>query len=65
MNCPHCGTNLLRESHSGDAMVRTSGLVLKATSLIAICPKCKGDVPFSQTLTKAIQAKTILFFKKS
>lgn len=65
MNCPHCGTNLLRESNGGDAMIRTSGLVLKAASLVAICPKCKGDVPFSQTLHKAVQDKAILFFRKS
>ena len=65
MNCPHCKTNLLRESRGGDAMIRTTGLVLKAASLVAICPKCKGDVQFSQSLTKAIQSRTVLFFKKS
>ena len=65
MNCPHCGTNLLRESRDGDAMLRTNGLVLKAESITAICPKCKSDVPFSQTMTKAVQDRAILFFKKS
>ena len=63
MNCPRCGTNLLRESRGGDAMIRTSGLVLKSASLVAICPKCKADVHFSQTLTKALQDRTVLFFK--
>jgi hypothetical protein len=46
-------------------MIRTSGLVLKAASLVAICPHCKGDVPFSQTMAKAVQDKTVLFFLKS
>lgn len=65
MNCPHCGTNLLRESHSGDAMISNRGLVFKSESLVFVCPKCKGDVPASQTITKALQDKAILFFKKS
>lgn len=63
MNCPHCRTNLLRASRSGDAMLKTSGLIFKSDSLTAICPKCGQDVPFSQTLTKAVQDRAILFFK--
>lgn len=65
MNCPKCGTNLIRESRGGDTMVSTRGLVFKASSIVAICPHCKADVPFSQTLTKALQATTVLFFRKS
>ena len=65
MNCPKCGTNLIRSSRDGDPMVSTRGLVLKASSVVVICPHCKADVPFSQTMTKAIQARTVLFFKKS
>lgn len=65
MNCPQCGTNLIRKSSGGDPMVSTRGLVLKAASVVAICPHCKADVPFSQTVTKALQDRTVLFFKKS
>ena len=63
MNCPKCGTNLLRESKSGDAMLKNSGLILKANSLVAVCPHCKADVPFSQTMTQAVHDRAILFFK--
>lgn len=65
MNCPSCGTNLIRAARGGDTLLKTQGLVFKAASLVAICPKCKADVPFSQTMTKAIQDRAILFFRKS
>lgn len=65
MNCPKCGTNLIRVSRDGDTLVSARGFVLKSDSIAAICPHCKADVPFSQTLTKALQDLTILFFKKS
>lgn len=62
--CPKCGANITHRTAGGDTMLRGRGLVLKADSLVMVCPKCKADVPCSQTITKAIQDRAVLFFKR-
>ena len=59
MKCPHCQAQMGQISKGGEPMVRLRGLVLKAESVNAICPKCKGDVPMGQEMRKAL----VLFLK--
>lgn len=61
MKCPTCQATLGKVSAGGDPMLRTRGLVLKAEGLIAMCPKCGGDVPATGELRKAL----ILFLTKA
>ncbi len=60
MRCPHCQATLGQVSAGGDPMLRTRGLVLKAEGVVAVCPKCRGDVPASGEFRKAL----ILFLTK-
>jgi hypothetical protein len=62
MKC-RCGANLAHLSARGEPMMRTRGIVLKAEGLTAICPKCKGDVPVSGDMAKALSNLLILVFK--
>lgn len=64
MICPRCNANLGHINGSGEPMVRTRGLVLKAEGVTAICPKCGGDVPIEGDLAKALGARLLLFFRK-
>lgn len=54
MRCPKCQAQLGHVSASGDPMLRTRGLVLKAEGVIAVCPKCRADVPATGELRKAL-----------
>lgn len=54
MRCPTCQAELGRFNAAGEPMIRTSGLVLKAAGVTAICPKCKGDVAVEGELRKAL-----------
>ncbi len=63
MKCPHCGTHLSRTSASGDPMVRSSGLVLKSTGLVVICPKCKADAPLPASAMSTVHNISVLFLK--
>lgn len=65
MMCPHCNANLERASRTGEAMIANRGLIVKSDHLIAICPRCKGDVPLNQTIHKAVQQAAVLFFRRS
>lgn len=65
MVCPQCAANIVQKNDMGETVLRTRGIILKSDRLSLICPKCKGDVPMSQTLTKALQDVAILFFKRS
>lgn len=60
MRCPKCQAVLGQVSASGDPMLRTRGLVMKAEGMVAVCPKCRGDVPASPEFRKAM----ILFLQK-
>ena len=60
MQCPRCQAQLGQVSAGGDPMLRTRGLVLKASGVTVICPKCKADVPATGELRKAL----ILFLTK-
>jgi endogenous inhibitor of DNA gyrase (YacG/DUF329 family) len=62
--CPECGANVVHRTPTGDTMLRGRGLVLKADSLALVCPRCKSDVPLSQTATKAVQDCAVLFFRR-
>lgn len=60
MNCPRCGAGLGHVTEAGRPMMRTRGLVVTGpASAEAICPKCKGPVPVSADLAKAL----VLFFR--
>lgn len=63
MNCPSCGANIQHVNAAGDTVLRNRGLVLKSSGIVAICPRCKSDVPLSQTLHKALQDRIVLFFR--
>lgn len=56
MRC-RCGANLLTLSRDREPMLRTSALVLKAEGVVAVCPKCRADVPVAGELAKAIQTR--------
>lgn len=45
-------------------MLRNRGLVLRDDALSLVCPRCKGDVPLNPTLSKAVQNRLILFFRR-
>ena len=57
MKCPACEASLGHLNSSGEPLIRTAGLVLKADGVVAICPKCKCDVPFPADLANAIAAR--------
>ena len=64
MKCGSCGANLQQENGSGEPLLRNRGLVLKSSGPVAICPRCKSDVPFSPTWMKALQHAAVLFFRR-
>lgn len=61
MKC-RCGAQLGHVNDSGEPTVRMRGVVLKAEGAVAICPRCRGDVPFTADLAKALQNRLALFF---
>lgn len=63
MICPGCQSNLGHINKSNEPMVRGRGLVLKADGVSMVCPKCKGDVPLSTEVAKALQHRLVLFFQ--
>lgn len=64
MKCPHCQANLAHVSKQGTPMVRNHGLMFKAEGLAVVCPKCKGDVPVSMDLAKALHSRLVLIFRR-
>lgn len=60
MICPHCTANLGKINGAGEPMVRGRGLVLKAMSVVMICPKCGEDAPITGELAKALSARLML-----
>lgn len=62
MRCPGCNAQLGHITAAGEPMIRNRGLVLKAEGIVAVCPRCKGDVPFTADLAKALQSRIVLFF---
>lgn len=64
LRCSSCHAELLRTSDSGHPMLRNRGLVLHEDHLSLVCPRCKGDVPLNPTLSKAVQNRLILFFRR-
>lgn len=63
MKCPHCASQLGKLNAAGEPMLRTRGIVLQADQPVAICPKCKGAVPFEGAMAKAFSDRLVLFFK--
>jgi hypothetical protein len=41
-------------NRAGEPIVRTTAFVFKADAVVAVCPKCKRDVPFTPDLIKAL-----------
>lgn len=64
MKCPGCGENLGRLSRAGEPMVRNKGLILKATGVAVVCPKCSGSVPIGGEMAKALSARLLLVFNR-
>ena len=63
MKC-RCGAELVRVNKAGEPVVRSAGLVCKTDGGLAmICPRCKGDVPFTGEFARALQTRLALFFK--
>lgn len=54
MMCPACRANLGRITARGEPMIRNKGLILKADGIVALCPKCGADVPFTAEITRAL-----------
>ncbi|RVT91432.1 hypothetical protein EOD42_22515 [Rhodovarius crocodyli] len=63
MKCRHCAANLGQISATGEPLIRSRGILLKAEGVSMICPKCKGDVPVEGELAKALSARLLLVFK--
>ena len=64
MICPNCKANMQKVNGTGDQMLRTRGLVLRKSSITAICPKCSGDVLLSQTAMQELHEIAVLFFQR-
>ena len=60
MKCHGCGAELGRILPSGEPMLRTRGLIMKAQGVTAVCPKCKTDVPVVGVMAKALSARLLL-----
>lgn len=63
MKCPHCHADMAHLNAAREPIIRTRGLVLKASGLSLVCPRCKGDVTPSQELQKAMSNALVLFLK--
>ncbi|CAB4137421.1 hypothetical protein UFOVP326_28 [uncultured Caudovirales phage] len=63
MKCPHCQADMAHLNAAREPIIRTRGLVLKASGLSLVCPRCKGDVAPSQELQKAMSNSLVLFLK--
>lgn len=63
MKCPHCKTDIVKRSASGDTMLRGKGLVLKSHGLVIICPSCTKDVPLDPEAMHAVHRVAVLFFQ--
>ena len=62
MKCPGCRAELGQINAAGEPLIRARGMVLKATGVSVICPKCKGDVPVEGEMAKALSARLLLVF---
>lgn len=60
MKCPHCLANLDQFNRAGEPLLRTRGLVLKASGPVAICPKCGGDVELGGDFARALAGRLLL-----
>lgn len=65
MMCPGCRANLGRINKAGEPMVRMRGFVLKAEGVVALCPKCGGDVPFTTEIARALQSRAAWLVPKA
>ena len=69
MKCNACFAEMGHVTAGGEPMLRTRGIVLKAEGAVALCPRCKADVPLAGELAKALgdrivnTKKPILFLK--
>ena len=63
MKCPACAANLGRLNAAGEPLIRNRGLVLKAEGVVALCPRCGKDVPFTAEIAKALQQRMWLLPK--
>jgi hypothetical protein len=54
MGCPKCRAALIQRNAEGEPILRNRGLVLKATGWVALCPRCRAEVPFSPDALRAV-----------
>lgn len=64
MKCGGCQAQLGHVNPRGEPVMRTRALVLKAEGVVAVCPKCKGDVPLSGEMKKALSARLLVVMPK-
>ena len=63
MMCPHCQAQLGKLNSDQEPMLRNKGIVLKASHVALICPKCGHDVPLAGEMAKALSARILLIFR--
>ncbi len=61
MRCPECNASLGKTSHSGEKMLRVRGIILKASRIVGICPKCRADVPMTAPDMRRMHDIYVLF----
>ena len=64
MKCRACQANLGQVNRAGEPLLRNRGLVFKADSVVALCPRCGGDVPFTAEITRALRRHVFIIPKK-
>jgi hypothetical protein len=64
VKCGGCRAELGHINAQGEPMMRTRGLILKAEGVVAVCPKCKADVPLSGEMRKALSARLLVVVPK-
>jgi|GEM_PF-4823869 len=62
MRCRSCNSSLTQINAAGEPILRTRGLIFKAAGLACVCPKCKGDVPITGEMAKALGARLLLVY---
>ncbi len=62
MKCPSCLSSLTQINAAGEPMLRTRGLIFKSHGIVAVCPKCKGQVEMNQATAQALTQRLVVVF---
>ncbi len=60
MKCAGCGAALGRLNARGEPLLRCRALVLKASGVEAVCPKCSAGVPVEGELARALGRRLLV-----